>query len=357
MKKLVSLAIFLLVAGIVIAVIGFSLIKFDSVSLSPIETYTNTVYVENSFTDIHVEGIDSVVTLIPWDGEECKLELTEAEGITHTVDISNGTLRVVKRDNRKWSMNIGFFEKDMTIDIYLPETVYEKLSVDTSSGKIVIPDGFSFTEIDAESSSGSIRIDGISATDIALKASSGSVSVNEVGIEGTFSVKTSSGSIKVDDVSAYGIELEASSGSISVKDIDSAKEITVETSSGSIKAEGVQCENADFSASSGSVKLYSVSCGSIRTETSSGSTSLSDVISAGNMNISAQSGSVKLSDCDAQDIEIRTGSGSVSGTLLSEKIFVTETGSGSVKVPQSFEGGRCFIRTGSGSIKISISGN
>lgn len=47
-------------------------------------------------------------------------------------------------------------------------------------------------------------------------------------------------------------------------------------------------------------------------------------------------------------------SGSVKGTLLSDKIFLTDSGSGSIRVPRSTEGGTCEITTTSGSIRIDI---
>jgi DUF4097 and DUF4098 domain-containing protein YvlB len=51
---------------------------------------------------------------------------------------------------------------------------------------------------------------------------------------------------------------------------------------------------------------------------------------------------------------LKTTSGSVKGSLLTPKIFYTDTTSGSVDVPRSTEGGLCEIQTTSGSIRITI---
>jgi DUF4097 and DUF4098 domain-containing protein YvlB len=58
--------------------------------------------------------------------------------------------------------------------------------------------------------------------------------------------------------------------------------------------------------------------------------------------------------CDAADIYIETTTGSVTGTLISEKQFFTETSTGKVNVPPSGNGGRCEIETGTGNIRIEI---
>ena len=66
------------------------------------------------------------------------------------------------------------------------------------------------------------------------------------------------------------------------------------------------------------------------------------------------SGGVALEDCDGGAIRLESTSGSVKGTLLSDKIFITDSTSGSVNIPRSSAGGECEITTTSGSIEIRI---
>ena len=63
---------------------------------------------------------------------------------------------------------------------------------------------------------------------------------------------------------------------------------------------------------------------------------------------------VVLDGCDAAEIFVKTDTGDVTGTLLSEKVFVTTTDTGKVEVPRSVSGGRCEITTDTGDIRISI---
>ncbi len=314
MKKITIIALILLAVGMALAGIGFAFMKLDISALNTLETYTKTYYESADVTNISIKGESSKVILIPYEEDECKIVCTEAERITHEIEAKDGTLYIEKHDTRRWYEHIGVFIGDMTIEVYLPETEYNKLTVENSSGSVVVPEGFFFNEADIENSSGGVE----------FRASADRVCVD-----------VSSGSIKINGVSAADMKLRSSSGSI--------------------KVDGTECEEMDISASSGAVKLSDVECTNVTAECSSGSVALTNVIAAGKMKAKTSSGSVKLSGSDAYEIEIRTSSGSVSGTLLTDKMFDARSGSGSVKVPASVaDSGFCVIETSSGSIKISI---
>jgi len=53
-----------------------------------------------------------------------------------------------------------------------------------------------------------------------------------------------------------------------------------------------------------------------------------------------------------EDAEERTGS--VTGTILTEKVFLAKSGTGRVSVPQTVSGGICEIVTGTGGIEIGL---
>ena len=42
------------------------------------------------------------------------------------------------------------------------------------------------------------------------------------------------------------------------------------------------------------------------------------------------------------------------GSLLSDKVFITETDTGNVNIPKTTDGGKCEIKTDTGDIKIKI---
>ena len=65
-------------------------------------------------------------------------------------------------------------------------------------------------------------------------------------------------------------------------------------------------------------------------------------------------GDIIFENSDAAQIFVKTDTGNVMGSLVSEKVFITETKTGDVKVPQTTTGGKCEITTNTGNIAIDI---
>ena len=73
------------------------------------------------------------------------------------------------------------------------------------------------------------------------------------------------------------------------------------------------------------------------------------------LNATAQSGNITLEKSDAGELTLKASSGNITGSVLTEKIFLAESSSGRINVPKSVSGGRCEITTGSGNIDLRIS--
>ena len=63
---------------------------------------------------------------------------------------------------------------------------------------------------------------------------------------------------------------------------------------------------------------------------------------------------MKFKGSDAAELFVKTDTGDVTGSLLTDKIFITQTNTGDVDVPDTAAGGRCEIRTNTGDIEIKI---
>jgi DUF4097 and DUF4098 domain-containing protein YvlB len=63
---------------------------------------------------------------------------------------------------------------------------------------------------------------------------------------------------------------------------------------------------------------------------------------------------VKFERCDASELYIELDTGDVTGSLLSDKVFIAQSDTGRVNVPKSVTGGRCEITTDTGDIKITV---
>ena len=127
--------------------------------------------------------------------------------------------------------------------------------------------------------------------------------------------------------------------------------IDIATSTGDITIAGVTCEDdIVINVSTGKANLTDIKCKSFISDGSTGDISLKNVIATEKFSIERSTGDVKFDGCDATKIWVETDTGDVTGKLLSEKIFITQTSTGDVHVPKSTNGGKCEITTSTGDI-------
>lgn len=256
-----------------------------------------TFEVKEAFSDIRVEDAECNVRILCAADGHCKVICPEKQdgSIYHTVTVSDGVLSVQRHDERKWFQYIGISFGTPDVEVYLPEKEYRQFSARSTAGSIQVEDGFTFESASLESTSGRVRM------------------FSEV-----------------------------------------KKELKAETTSGSITIENTSPETLAAKSSSGRIVLSHIRSGEITTRSTAGKIELTDVIAEKNLYAKSISGGVALDGCDGGTIRMETTSGSVKGMLLSDKIFITDSTSGSVKVPCSSVGGECEITTTSGSIAIEI---
>ncbi len=275
------------------ASVGFDFTKFNTY-MQEKKTYT----IEESFENIDIQTTEASVILLPSQKDTCEIVCAENDKITHTVSVENNTLKVVRKDTRKWYEYIGVFYSisDFEIKVYLPKSEYTMLRTASVSGDIVVPDTFAFSEADLSTTSGSISFEASIKTALTGKSVSGDMDVKNIA-GGTVNLTTTSGEMDLEDTLADSINLRTTSGDISLENTAAAKELFIKSTSGEIS----------------------------------------------------------LESCDGGDITIKTTSGDVKGSLRSEKQFVTHTTSGDVRVQDSaFAVEKCTVSTTSGDIRFTI---
>ena len=77
-------------------------------------------------------------------------------------------------------------------------------------------------------------------------------------------------------------------------------------------------------------------------------------IASENFSVKRSTGNVKFNDCDAAEIYVKTDTGDVTGSLLSDKVFIANSDTGRIDVPKTVTGGRCEIDTDTGDIRITV---
>ena len=312
----VIIAVIFVVVGCAIAFFGMTSIDFDFDKLATSEEVTKEYTAEGDFDRIYVDSILSEIKLVSSEDDTCRVQYTDSRKLTVSVSVEGGDLKVVQKDERRWYEKIGIFITRSEIVIYLPKEEYESLSVSNTVGDVSVQSGFTFGSASVDATTG----------DVEFYAS----------VKGRLNASTTTGDVEIYGKEIYDVCVESTTGGIELSSVTVANDVRISATTGKVTVSGVTCRQ-------------------IFAETTTGGVHLDDVVASGTMKLSTSTGSVRLDMCDASDIYIETSTGGVTGTLLSEKQFFTETGTGKVNVPPSGNGGRCEIETGTGSIRIEIS--
>lgn len=311
----------LITAGVLIvvgcAVVAGALAGLDGdltrLQTAPFETNRHDVTQEFHTVSLDVDTAD--VSFVASQGSACAVECYEQSNMTHRVAVEDGTLIVETVDTREWYEHIGISWETPRITVYLPADSCAALRIEGSTGNVALADGLTFDRVDVDLSTGDVRCGADVTGEVRVTASTG-----DVRIEGT-----------------------------------SAALLTVSVSTGRVSVSDVRCEgDLSVNVSTGEVELTDVRCSSVISTGNTGSITLKDVLAADRFSIERSTGDVTFDGADAAELQIETDTGDVKGSLLTDKVFITRTNTGSIHVPSTTAGGVCRITTDTGDIRITL---
>ena len=326
----------LILAGTVVFAIALALCGGDITKLGTVDYVETTFEPSGDFENISVNVFTTDLKLLPSEDGKCRIECYEDEKVSHTAEVKDGALVIDTKDSRRWLGFISLSFKRPTMEIYLPKNEYEFLDIDTDTGAVCLPNNFTFESININGNTGSVVCYASAKKDM------------------DFELDT--GPILLCDVSAGDIRLQTDTGSIKLNGGTVAESIEVKTGTGFVNLENISCGSIHAEADTGLVSLENTSCGDLYAETDTGYIKLENVVGSGKFELLSDTGHIDLNGCDAAELYIETDTGSVSGELLTNKIFFAESDTGHVSVPKSMTGGRCEIKTDTGSIEMSVKG-
>lgn len=314
-KVWLIIAASLVLIGCILFVGVMSTLRWDFKKLSTVEYETNTYEISEVFDGISMNTDTADIIFAFSDDGKCRVECYEEKNAKHSVAVEDGILTIEVIDERSVYdyIDINFYSAKITV--YLPKAKYTSLLIHESIGDLEIPKDFTFKDVDISLSTGDV--------DFCASASE------------TIKIKTSTGDISVENISAGALELSVSTGKVTVSSVTCKGDVTV----------GV---------STGKAYLTDIACKSVISSGSTGDIFLDNVIAAENFSIKRSTGDIRFDSSDAPEIFVETHTGDVTGTLLTDKVFITQTDTGRVDVPKTATGGRCEINTDTGDIKIKI---
>lgn len=152
---------------------------------------------------------------------------------------------------------------------------------------------------------------------------------------GSLSVQITTGDIALSDLSVDSMELKTSTGSIRISNTTCTGDAAIHVTTGPVRVSDLPCKNLTSTGNTGDI-------------------SLANVLAASVIRIQRTTGDISFDRCDAGELQIQTNTGSVTGSLLSEKCFITKTTTGDIDTPRSVPGSICRIQTTTGDIRITV---
>ena len=150
------------------------------------------------------------------------------------------------------------------------------------------------------------------------------------------------------------LKIELDMGDMQLENL-SAGSLDLATDTGDVTVTSVTCDkDMEVEVDTGSARLTDVECSSLTAIADTGDLLLEQVTATGAMTLQSEVGAVQFDSCDAGELYIVTDTGDVTGTLLSEKVFLVESDTGDIDVPKTVTGGVCEIRTDTGDIQITL---
>lgn len=286
---------------------------FSKLSTSKYEISNHTI--SEPFRNISIASDTARIEFIPSEESQTKVVCYQQVNMKYTVSIQDNTLTIRLNDQRKWYDYIGIHFVTPEITVYIPKAQYDALTIHSITGDITVPEGFQFQSIDISLSTGDVT--------------------NRASAVDDMRIKTTTGDILVQNVSAGSVSLSVSTGKTQVSSVNCSGNITMSCSTGKTILEDIQCMNVISKCTTGDIDLNNV----IATEA---------------LSISRNTGDISLTSCDANELTLKASTGDITGSLLTPKVFITNSSAGSINVPESVTGGKCKITTSTGNIRFTL---
>ncbi len=306
----------LISVGLLISAVSLVAMGFDFTRLSTVKYSETTHNIYEDFENIHIDSADGDVILAPSVDGSCRVVSNEINNVNRTVSIKNGTLKISSDDNRRWYeyITVDLTGDESKITLYLPKKDFKKISVSSATGDIYIPNNFTFESVKIENDTGEISVN--------------------CQIKKGIDIETYIGNIYLSDLSPETVEIESETGFAELNNI-SCKRLLAENNIGDIRLKNVKSEESIYASSD------------------TGNIALNDCYT-GELNLKSDVGDIALYTCDADVLDIKTDTGNIKGTLTSDKIFIADSDTGTVDVPESITGGKCVAKSAVGDIKFEI---
>ena len=292
-KIVIFLTLCAIALGAIIVVVTLASTGFSWAKLSTEEHYErgSMEVHKDMITDIEIKRIDWDVKILPTDSKFCTVEFAAGEKMKDEVDVHDGKLIVKQTDDRSWSEKIGIRSStrdDTLLLIYLPVGSYNSISIESSSGDVIVPRAVIFAEGEGgatvsrvtdfgsatvETTSGDVTFLAETREGLTVETTSGDLALGHA-MGGPAQIKTTSGDLTFTDSTPASLEVRSTSGELQLQNVRVANGARVSTTSGDVKMQSCYASDLDIESTSGDVELRFDEGIAVKTETTSGDVTL-----------------------------------------------------------------------------------
>lgn len=354
-KIFIAVCCFLLGAGIVITIVGFSLggiVTGIGLTSHGMQVYSPALIDEPKYesADISLDSFENIdISVVDAD-----IEILESDhyGITYQVMTSNNFSYEVK-DNKlnitQSYMNSGsnFSYMFFGFNNVFSNKEFKKVFITVS-----VPENTSLDIVSVYNDYGGIKLSNLSSASISLDTDSGYIDLSNIEASNYTTVNNDYGNIDMIYVNSPSISLKADSGNIDMENIQT-EQLDVDNNYGNLNMEQVVMSDADIALDSGNIEMREVSSASTLTVYNQyGSLDMEQVVMSG-ADITLDSGNVKMNEVSGSTLVINNGYGDVIGDTVTIEDAVMELESGNLKM-KNFTLNQIDIVSDYGSVTMDI---
>ncbi len=227
-------------------------LDWDFAKLSTTEFTLSEYEVSQLYKNIHIDTETSDVVIIPSDVRKTTVTCLEQENMKHSIAVVDGTLTIKLEDTRAFHHHIAINFRKPQIKVYIPRGEYGDLSIEATTGDVVIQNGFSFENIDVSLTTGDIRCKAYAKKAIKLK--------------------TTTGDIRMEDVRAWNAELRLTTGNVYMLNVVLSGNVLVHGTTGNVNLDDCDAKNINIKLTTGNVLCHFLTYKTVDAHTSTGKT-------------------------------------------------------------------------------------
>lgn len=278
----------------------------------------NRYDITDSFENIDIDLETADLYIKSTDDDKVKVVCNDRKKCYQNVEVVDSTLKIKTVDKRRWFEKwiLPFEFKAFDVTVYLPTVYYANLKIKTATGNVETEKGSVFSDVN-------------------IKTATGNVTFNNNVEYGDLTVDTDTGNVRLKDFHVTNVNVTTHTGDLYVESVNASGVFDSKTSTGDQKIDASYMKDLLIKTSTGNIKLIST-------------------VASNSFTLKTSTGNIGFTDSDAKTISAETSTGNIKGNLLNNHIFAASSGTGSVKVPVSTEGGLCELKSSTGNIVITI---